>query len=130
MGMATATYHASRSSASARVQLFADGTVKVFSAAHDLGTGTYTIFAQTAADALGVPFEKISVELGDSKFPPAPPSSASQTTASVGPAIIEACAMLRQNLMRLAVADSKSKLNGANEEEIEYAAAKFYVRGR
>ena len=53
-GMATATYPAIRSTASAKVQIFANGTVKVFSATQDIGTGTYTIMAQTLADALGV----------------------------------------------------------------------------
>ena len=57
-GMATATYPAIRSTASAKVQIFANGAVKVFSATQDIGTGTYTIMAQTLADALGVSVEK------------------------------------------------------------------------
>lgn len=128
-GMATATYRAERSSATARIQMMMNGDVKVMSATQDLGTGTYTILTQTAADALGVPVEKITVHLGDSNLPPAPPSAASLTTASVNPAVLAAGEMLRKDLLQLAIADAKSKLNGRHAEEIEFADAKFYVKG-
>ena len=129
MGMATATYPGFRSKASARVQMTADGAVKVMCATQDLGTGTYTICAQTAADTLGVPLEKIAVEIGDSNLPPGPNSVGSHTAASIIPAIIETCGKLKEELMRLAVADSKSKLKGRKTEEIAFANQKFYVKG-
>ncbi|MCY7375296.1 MAG: xanthine dehydrogenase family protein molybdopterin-binding subunit [Pyrinomonadaceae bacterium] len=128
MGMATATYPAGRSSASAKIQMLADGSVKVFSATQDLGTGTYTIMAQTAADALGVPVERISVEIGDSSLPAAPVSGGSQTAASVNPAILAAGEMLRKDMMQMAIADGKSKLSGRRPEEIEFVNAKFFVK--
>ncbi|MBW4689365.1 MAG: xanthine dehydrogenase family protein molybdopterin-binding subunit [Komarekiella atlantica HA4396-MV6] len=127
-GTAVATYPASRASASARVRLAADGRVVVQSATLDLGTGTYTIMAQAAADALGVPLEKIRVEIGDSDLPPAPVAARSVTTASVLPAVLAACEMLRKDLMGLATADAKSKLNGVNPAEIIFSEAKFFVR--
>lgn len=129
MGMATATYPGFRSSASVRVQMTADGAVKVMCATQDLGTGTYTICAQAAADALGLPIERITVEIGDSNLPPGPNSVGSHTTASIIPAILETCEKLRKDLMQLALADVKSKLNGAKQEEIEFADQKFFVRG-
>jgi xanthine dehydrogenase YagR molybdenum-binding subunit len=129
MGMATATYPAGRSSATAKVQMMIDGTVKVSSATQDLGTGTYTILAQTAADALGVPVERISVEIGDSILPNAPVSGGSQTAASVSPAVLAAAEMLRNDLMKMAVGDAKSKLNGRQIDEIEFAEAKFFIKG-
>ena len=52
-------------------------------AAHEIGTGAYTVIAQTAADRLGVPLDKVTVELGDSDLPPAPVAGGSNTTASV-----------------------------------------------
>ena len=128
-GMAAATYPAGRSSATARVQLLANGDVKVSSATQDIGTGTYTTMAQTAADALGVAVEKITVQLGDSSLPNGPLSGGSQTTASIQPAIIAACEMLRKDLMSLALADKQSKLNGRKMEEIAFVDAKFYVVG-
>ena len=126
-GMATATYPAFRSAASARVQLAADGTLKVMSATQDIGTGTYTIMAQTAAEALGISIEKITVELGDSTLPPAPISGGSVTTASVNPAVLSACELLRKSLLDLAVADAKSPLNGRKAEEIIFADAQFLL---
>jgi xanthine dehydrogenase YagR molybdenum-binding subunit len=128
-GMATATYPAGRSSASARVQMLVNGSVKVMSATQDIGTGTYTILAQTAADALGVPVERITVQIGDSSLPPAPVSGGSQTTASVNPAVLAAGEMLRKDLMNLAITDVKSKLNGRKPEEIAFADAKFFIKG-
>ena len=127
-GMATATYPAGRSAASAKVQLLADGSVKVISATQDIGTGTYTIMAQTAADAMGVPVSKVTAYLGDSGMPPAPISGGSQTTASVNPAVLAAGGLLRRDLLQLAVADPKSKLHGRNLDEIGFADARFFVK--
>ncbi|MGI8467567.1 MAG: xanthine dehydrogenase family protein molybdopterin-binding subunit, partial [Pyrinomonadaceae bacterium] len=128
-GMATATYPANRSAASVRMRMTADGAVKVMSATQDIGTGTYTIMAQTAADALGVPIEKITVEIGDSFLPPAPVSGGSQTAVSVTSAVLAAAEMLKKELTAMAIADGKSKLNGRKMEEIDFADAKFFVRG-
>lgn len=127
-GMATATYPAYRSSATARIQMMINGDVKVMSATHEIGTGTYTIMAQTAADALGVPVEKITVLLGDSNLPPAPVSGGSVTTASVNPAVLAAGEMLRKDLMKLALVDKQSKLSSRRAEEIGYADTKFFVK--
>ncbi len=129
MGMATATYPANRGTAAARIQMTADGNVKVMSATQDIGTGTYTIMAQVAADALGVPVEKVSVELGDSFLPPAPVSGGSQTAVSVTSAVLAAAEMLKKDLMAMAVGDKNSRLSGRNIGEITYADAKFFVRG-
>ncbi len=128
-GMAAATYGGIRNAATARVQMSANGDVKVMTAASDLGTGTYTVLTQTAADALGLPIERITVEIGDSNLPPAPPAFGSMTVASVNPAVLAACEMLRKDLMGLAMADAKSKLSGRRAEEIAFADAKFFVRG-
>ncbi len=128
-GMAAATYPAGRSSATARAQITANGDVKIMCATQDIGTGTYTTMAQTAADALGVSINKISVQLGDSNLPNGPLSGGSQTTASVQPAIIAACEMLRKDLMTLAMTDKQSKLNGRKMEEIAFVDARFYVKG-
>lgn len=127
-GMATATYPAGRSSASARVQMTIKGEIKVMTAAADIGTGTYTVLAQTAADALGVPIDKITVEIGDSSLPPAPIAGGSQTTASVHPAVLAAVQTLRKDLMLLAFSDAKSKLNGRKAEEIDFAGGKFHLK--
>ncbi|CAN5178970.1 xanthine dehydrogenase family protein molybdopterin-binding subunit [soil metagenome] len=126
-GVATATYPAGRSSASAKVQLMADGSVIVQSATQDIGTGTYTILAQTASETLGIPVEKITVKIGDSSLPPAPVSGGSMTTASVNPAVMAAAEMVRKDLLTLALADSGSSLKGRKPEDIGYDEGKFFV---
>jgi xanthine dehydrogenase YagR molybdenum-binding subunit len=95
-GMATATYPTNRAAASARVRLLPDGTAEVETAASDMGPGTYTSMTQVAADALGIPPEKIRFRLGRSDFPPTPPHGGSQTMASVGSAVHAACLAVRE----------------------------------
>jgi xanthine dehydrogenase YagR molybdenum-binding subunit len=90
------------------VRLLADGSVVVRSATHDLGTGTYTVMSQVAADALGVPVERIRFELGDSRLPKAPGAGGSQSAASVAPAVHAACLEMRRKVIELAVADPRS----------------------
>ena len=128
-GMATATYPANRSQASVRIKMTASGAVNVYCATQDIGTGTYTIMAQTASDALGVPLEKITVEIGDSSLPPAPVSGGSQTAVSVTSAVLAAAELLKKNLTAMAMTDGKSNLRGRRAEEIRFENAKFFVAG-
>jgi xanthine dehydrogenase YagR molybdenum-binding subunit len=101
-GMATSTYPANNLPAHARVRLAADGSVVVQAASQDIGTGTYTVMAQVAADTLGLPVSRVRVELGDSAFPPAPVSGGSMTVASLGPAVLKAAQQVRDRLLDLA----------------------------
>lgn len=103
MGMATTTYPTNRMKAAAEVTIFADGTILVRSGTQDLGTGTYTVMAQVAAQELGVAIDKVRVELGDSRFPKAPVSGGSMTAASVLPAVQEAAVAVREALMAMAL---------------------------
>jgi xanthine dehydrogenase YagR molybdenum-binding subunit len=97
-GIATAVYPGYRWPASARVRLSSDGHALVQAATQDLGTGSYTVFTQVAADALGLPVEKVTFELGDSDFPPAPVSGGSNSSASVSEAVLQAAAALKKKL--------------------------------
>ncbi|HXC91496.1 MAG TPA: xanthine dehydrogenase family protein molybdopterin-binding subunit [Stellaceae bacterium] len=117
-GMASATYPMNRSKASARVVFDPDGGVVVQAATQDLGTGTYTVMAQLAADALRMPLYRVRFELGDSRFPPAPVSGGSQTAASVGPAVLAAIDAAKQKLFALALADNRSPLAGAAANDL------------
>jgi xanthine dehydrogenase YagR molybdenum-binding subunit len=67
---------------------------------------------QVAADALGLPVNRVRFELGDSALPKAPVSGGSQTVASVAPAVKQACEAVRAKLVALAVGDAASPLNG------------------
>jgi xanthine dehydrogenase YagR molybdenum-binding subunit len=62
-----------------------DGSVEVLSSVQDIGTGTGTVLAQTVAEVLGLRPEQITVRIGDTEFPPGPPSYGSRATASVTP---------------------------------------------
>ncbi|RYG13148.1 MAG: xanthine dehydrogenase family protein molybdopterin-binding subunit [Burkholderiales bacterium] len=69
MGVAAGFRNSPVMKSAARIRLDAEGTVTVETDMTDIGTGTYTILAQTAAEVLGVPLEKVVVRLGDSSFP-------------------------------------------------------------
>ena len=113
MGMASATYPANRSAASATARILPDGSAVVQSGTQDLGTGTYTVMTQVAAEALGLAPDKVRFELGDSALPKAPVSGGSQSVASVSPAVQAAATAARDKLVALAIADKKSPLAGA-----------------
>jgi xanthine dehydrogenase YagR molybdenum-binding subunit len=90
-GCASAMYPTHVGTATAHVRLLATGETRVQIAAHDLGTGAYTVIAQMAAERLGVPLSAVTVELGDSDLPPAPVAGGSNTTASACSAVAKAC---------------------------------------
>ncbi len=104
MGCATAAYPNYMMPASARVRIGGDGRAIVFAAAHDIGTGAYTVLAQIAADAIGLRPEEVVARLGDSDLPPGPVAGGSVTTASVGSAVHEAARQARARLLEAATA--------------------------
>lgn len=110
-GMATAVYPTHRSEASALARLHDDGTLVVETGSQDLGTGTYTILTQIAADALGVPPAQVLVRIGDSLYPESPMSGGSQTAASAGSAVQKVVTALRAELLRMAIGDPESPLS-------------------
>lgn len=97
-GVASAARVHNISEAKARVTLRADGTVTVQSDMTDIGTGTYTILAQLAAEMLGVRIDEVLVELGDTDFPRGPGSGGSWGAPSIGSAVFLACKGLREEL--------------------------------
>ncbi|MDB5096789.1 MAG: acylaldehyde oxidase [Cyanobacteria bacterium RYN_339] len=125
-GMATASYPTHRSGASARVRLNADGSARVQIATHDLGTGTYTILTQVAADALGLEPGQITTEIGDTDYPEAPVAGGSQSAASASNAVHVACLAVRDELLRLAVADPASPLYGRAPAGLAVAGGRVY----
>lgn len=120
-GMASASWPAMRLPADARVILRADGHVRVNCACQDIGTGTYTIVAQTASEILGLPLDDIDVRLGDSSFPRGPISGGSWATASALPAVAEAARQAIETLKSHAV-NSNGPFPGIDPNELVYAA--------
>jgi xanthine dehydrogenase YagR molybdenum-binding subunit len=129
-GVATALYPAHRSNASAKIRLQADGFVMVSSATHDLGTGMYTVLAIVGAQSLGIPYERVRAVLGDSGLPPAPGAGGSQSTASVGPAVVAAADSIKSKLINVAAKDQKSPFYGAKPEELSYAGGEIHGNGK
>src|SRR5437868_10622378 len=108
--------------AEAKVQLRADGSATVQCATHDLGTGAYTAFTQMSSEQLGIPFEKITFELGNSDFPFGPVAGGSNSTGTVGTAIHEVALLLHKALAELAVKDAKSPLYNLKPDDIAMTA--------
>jgi xanthine dehydrogenase YagR molybdenum-binding subunit len=127
MGMATATYPTHRQAASARAVVFPDGSAVIRVGTQDIGTGSYTVFAQVAADAIGVPYEHTRCELGDTQLPHGPTSGGSTTAASVGSAAKVAGLALRAKAIQLAVADDKSPLHGLVPDAVSAAAGSLFA---
>ena len=116
-GCATACYPANIAACFARVTLNAtDAIVEV--AGHEIGTGAYTIYAQTAADRLGLPVENIKVLMGDSRLPPAPVAGGSNNAASISNAVAVGCGIIRAQVAAAAVADPKSPLTGRDAAKL------------
>jgi xanthine dehydrogenase YagR molybdenum-binding subunit len=90
----------------ARVRLERDGTVTVETDMTDIGTGTYTIIAQTAAEMLGLPLERVNVRLGDSNFPVSAGSGGQWGGNSSTAGVYAACVKLREQIARKAGLDA------------------------
>jgi CO/xanthine dehydrogenase Mo-binding subunit len=85
------------------VRVGSDGRASVITAMQDIGTGTRTAMAQIAAEQLGLPLERVRVELGDSaRGPYASISAGSSTTPSMGPAVRAAAADAARQILEIA----------------------------
>ncbi len=82
------------------VALDKQGLLTVRMSMTDIGTGSYTVFTQVAAEMLGLPIDRVRMELGDSDFPETPGSGGSFGAASAGSGLFDACANLREKLAR------------------------------
>jgi len=85
---------------SCEVRVMRDGSVEVLSSVQDIGTGTSTVMAQTVAEVLGLRTKDIIVRIGDTEFPPGPPSYGSRATASITPPARTAAWHVLRSLLR------------------------------
>lgn len=111
-GMAAGTYPVWRTPGEAKIIIHRDGKIEVLSGGTDLGTGTYTILAQTAAEVLDVPTSSVKVSLGDTDLPRAPVAGGSQLANNLTGAVYKAAKIARNELLRVAVSEPKSPLYG------------------
>ena len=117
-GCATALYPTHIGAAAARVRLMADGDVRVQTAAHEIGNGVYTILAQIAAERLGAKLDSVTVEVGDSRLPPAPVAGGSTTTASTCSAVLKTCDAIRNKLFHAATTSNQGPFAGRDATEL------------
>lgn len=98
MGVAAAFRNHISTKSAARVRLGRDGAVTVETDMTDIGTGSYTIIAQTAGEMLGVPAEAVVVKLGDSAFPVSAGSGGQWGAANSTAGVYAACVKLREQI--------------------------------
>jgi len=106
MGMASAFRNNMNMTSGARVRLETDGRVTVETDMTDIGTGSYTIIAQTAAEMLGLSVDRINVRLGDSSFPASAGSGGQWGANSATAGVYAACVKLREQIARKAGLDA------------------------
>jgi xanthine dehydrogenase YagR molybdenum-binding subunit len=126
-GMATGVWEAPFEKTSARARLAADGTLEVACAMTDIGTGTATVMAQVAGDTLGVPLERIRVQLGDSDLPEAPVEGGSCGAASAGAAVHLACLTVGAHLHKIAAGMEPSPIADASFDEVVFGDGHMMV---
>jgi xanthine dehydrogenase YagR molybdenum-binding subunit len=127
-GMATGVWEAPFEKTAARVRLAADGTLEVACAMTDIGTGTATVMAQVAGDTLGVPLERIRVQLGDSELPEAPVEGGSCGAASAGAAVHLACLTLGAQLHNIASKMTPSPIADASFDDVVFGDGHMMVK--
>jgi xanthine dehydrogenase YagR molybdenum-binding subunit len=117
-GMATGVWEALQMPITVRIVLSANGHAEVACATSDIGTGTYTIMAQVAADTLGLPLDSVSIRIGDSSLPQSPVEGGSWIAASVANGIVTTAEAIRSELLRLARQMPNSPLANASSDEL------------
>ena len=123
MGVASAIRGNLLMPSSCWVGLDREGMLTVRMAMTDIGTGSYTVFTQVAAEMLGLPIEQVRMELGDSALPSTPGSGGSWGAASAGSGLFDACTNLRAKLARklgVSAAEAKfemGRVTGAGRSE-------------
>ena len=118
-GVAISEYPTQMSPCAVRVHLDISGEARVQVASHDVGTGAYTVIAQAAAERLGLPVERVRVELGDSRLPPGTIAGGSVSTASNVSVVEIACDRILDRLGLEGGGDVLAALEGFEQTAIE-----------
>jgi xanthine dehydrogenase YagR molybdenum-binding subunit len=128
-GMATGMWDAQFTKTAARAVLTADGRLEVASASSDIGTGTYTVMAQVAADTLGLAAEQITAKLGDSDLPMAPVEGGSWAAASTGAAVQLACQAVAKALLSAAgKVEGKPLRDAGSIEDLSFEGGEMILK--
>jgi xanthine dehydrogenase YagR molybdenum-binding subunit len=128
--MAAASWGAGRGACEANVTLNSDGTAYASCGTQDIGTGTYTVFAQVVSDRTGIPVSKIKVVLGDSSLTPGPTSGGSTATATVLPAIVAAADDAMKSVIAIAVKTPGSPFVNQDAETLVMSDGRIHAKGQ
>ncbi|MGB6689974.1 MAG: xanthine dehydrogenase family protein molybdopterin-binding subunit [Terracidiphilus sp.] len=128
LGLGSASWGAARIPCEASVELCPNGRICVRCATQDIGTGTYTIFAQVMHDRTGVPLDRIDVFLGDSSLPDGPTSGGSMATSAVLPAATSAVNTAVTRMLSIAALEPKSPFYGANPEDLAFVEGRIRMK--
>src|SRR5690606_21638999 len=101
-GMATGVWDAYQFPSRVQAMITKEGKLKINNAVTDIGTGTFTVMTQIAADELGLPIEAVIFGYGDSKMPFSMFQGGSSMTSSTGVAIVMAAKALKEKLLKKA----------------------------
>jgi xanthine dehydrogenase YagR molybdenum-binding subunit len=127
-GMAGAAWVAARFPAQASIQLRGDGTTRVACGTQDIGTGTYTVLAQLAAEKTGVTLNKVEVALGDTSLPEGPISGGSLVTGSVIPAVFAAADNAISSLLNVATKVPGLPFENHRPNELAFESGRVFVK--
>ncbi len=127
-GVACAGWIAERFPAEVALDLRGDGTVRVATGAHDIGTGTYTMIAQITAERLGIDPSRVVPVLGDTDLPVGPISGGSMATGSLVPAIFKAADAAVKKLTEVAAVAKGTPFEGKKPEELAYTQGMVHLK--
>ncbi|MCC2611726.1 xanthine dehydrogenase family protein molybdopterin-binding subunit [Neorhizobium sp. Rsf11] len=126
-GIGCGTFPVIQAPSEAMIRILGSGRVEVVSGAIDMGQGTYTILAQTAADVFGVPVSQVDVTLGDSRLPGSAIAGGSMLAGSILGAVHKAATAARDELIGLALSDGNSPLRDTGANTLTFGDGRISV---
>ncbi|RAU81872.1 xanthine dehydrogenase family protein molybdopterin-binding subunit [Pontibacter arcticus] len=127
-GMAHGAWEAQQKEVSVKAVLTPDGKLTVGTATADIGTGTYTVMTQIAAETMGMPLEDVTFNLGDTSLPKSPLEGGSWTVSSVGSAVKEVCDKVKQTLFELAKQADNQTFGNATLEDVTFSNGRISLK--
>ncbi|MDR6817333.1 xanthine dehydrogenase YagR molybdenum-binding subunit [Neorhizobium sp. 2083] len=126
-GIGCGTFPVIQAPSEAMIRILGNGRVEVVSGAIDMGQGTYTILAQTAAEVFGIPVDQVEVHLGDSRLPGSAIAGGSMLAGSILGAVHKAATAARDELIGLALSDEKSPLRETGANTLTFGGGRIAV---
>lgn len=127
-GVAACSWIAGRLPCKATLSLRDDGAARIACATQDIGTGTYTIFAQVVSAKTGLPLDKIDVVLGSTALPPGPISGGSLVTGSVIPAISKAADAAIEQMLSIATRGTDVPYQHHDPKEMAFTDGRVHLK--